>query len=124
MQRDVLARVADPSVRTYVVWVPMSRGLERDVPNATKEVWDSRASHYWDDQGWLMNAYKDVLHAFPLEPVWDTYLLYGPDAQWVSDKPPAPLYWMHQLGSPRAPRAIGPFWNPDTFREHVLALAR
>jgi hypothetical protein len=124
MQRDVLEKVSDPSLRAYVVWVPMSRGLERDVPNATKEVWDARAAHYWDGDGWLMNTYKDVLHGFPFEPVWDTYLLYGPDAKWDGDRPPKPAYWMHQLGSAKHPRAIGPFWDPPEFLAHVIATAR
>jgi hypothetical protein len=120
----VLATVPGDRLRTYVVWVPMNRGLERDVPNATKEVWDSRATQYWDDAGWLMNSYKDVLGGYPFEPVWDTYILYGPDAKWESDKPPKPVYWMHQLGTRRSPRALGPFWDPQTFRSHVAALAQ
>jgi hypothetical protein len=119
-----LANVPDPGLRTYVVWVPMNRALERDVPNATKEVWDSRARQYWDDEGWLMNTYHDVLGGYPLEPVWDTYILYGPDATWQTDKPPKPSYWMHQLGSAKRPRAMGPFWDPKVFREHVVTLAR
>jgi hypothetical protein len=100
----------------------MNRALERDVPNATKEVWDARAHHYWDDAGWTMSAFKDVLRGFPLEPAWDTYVLYGPDATWTGDKPPVPPYWMHQLGSARQPRAAGPFWDPAVFRDHVAAL--
>jgi hypothetical protein len=102
----------------------MNRALERDVPNATKEVWDSRARHYWDDAGWLMNTYQTVLGGFPLEPVWDTYLVYGRDAKWETDAPPTPAYWMHQLGSPQRPRALGPFWDPKIFLEHVQAAAR
>ena len=50
-------------VRTYVVWVPMNRALERDVANATKEIWDARARHYWDADGWLMRTYQRVLGA-------------------------------------------------------------
>jgi len=118
----VLTKIAGDGLRAYVVWVPMNRGLERDVPNATKEVWDARARHYWDDAGWTTNAYKDVLGGFPFESAWDTYILYGPDAKWDGDKPPKPAYWMHQLGSAQRPRALGPFWNPETFREHAAAL--
>jgi hypothetical protein len=117
-----LTKIPGDRLRAYVVWVPMNRALERDVPNATKEVWDRRARHYWDDEGWLMTVYKDVLGGFPLEPVWDTYILYGPDATWTADHPPTPAYWMHQLGSRRQPRASGPFWDPAVFRERVAAL--
>lgn len=120
----MLAKIPDERLRTYVVWVPMNRALERDVANATKEVWDPRARHYWDETNWLGKTYQDVLHGFPFEPVWDTYILYGPDAKWDAAQPPMPAYWMHQLGSARQPRAIGPFWNPDTFRAHVIEIAR
>ena len=108
-------------LRTYVVWVPMSRGLERDVSNATREVVDPRARHYWDGDGQLIASYRDVLGGFD-EPVWDTYLLYGKDARWDGPRPPAPAYWMHQLGSARRPRAKGPFWDPAVFRDHTVRL--
>ena len=120
----MLEKVPGDALRTYVVWVPMNRALERDVANATKEVWDTRARHYWDADGWLMNTYKQVIGGFPFEPAWDTFILYGPDAKWEGDKPPKPAYWMHQLGSAKTPRAIGPYWNPDEFRARVLAIAR
>ena len=113
--------MAGEDVRAYVVWVPMNRGLERDVAGATKEVWDARASHYWDADGWLMRTYKEVLGGFPFEPVWDTFMLYGAGATWDGEKPPKPAYWMHQLGSARQPRAIGPYWNPETFRQKTEA---
>jgi hypothetical protein len=99
----------------------MNRGLERDVPKATKEVWDPRARHYWDAEGWLMNTYQNVLGGFPLDPVWDTFILYGPETKWDGEKPPKPAYWMHQLGSARRPRAMGPYWNPETFRAKAEA---
>lgn len=122
MQRDVLAKLDNPDVRVYVVWVPMSRGLERDVAQATKEVWDRRARHYWDGDGQLIASYRDVLSGYT-EPVWDTYVLYGKDAKWEDVKPPAPAYWMHQLGSARKPRANGPFWDPRVFLEKAQTLA-
>lgn len=122
MQRDVLARLDDPGVRAYIVWVPMSRGMERDVPNATREVPDPRARHYWDGDGQLIASYREVLGGFN-EPVWDTYVLYGKTARWDGERPPAPDYWMHQLGSAKRPRANGPFWDPDAFRERAQALA-
>jgi hypothetical protein len=30
-------------------------------------------------------------------PAWDVYFVFGPEARW-DDQPPAPTYWMHQLG--------------------------
>ena len=124
MQRDVLGRLADQSVRAYVVWVPMNRALERDVPSATKEIWDARATHYWDADGQLIKSYRDVLGGFN-EPVWDTYILYGPGATWDGVRPPAPAYWMHQLGSAKRPRVTtGPFWSAASFLEKTRSLAR
>lgn len=122
MQRDVLDKLDDRSVRAYVVWVPMNRGMERDVPTATKEIWDPRARHYWDGEGQLIAGYRDVLGGFN-EPVWDTYILYGRDAKWDGDRPPAPAHWMHQLGSSRKPRVKGVYWDPPAFLEQARSLA-
>ena len=124
MQRDVLEKLDNPSVRAYVVWVPMNRALERDVPMATKEIWDARATHYWDADGQLIESYRGVLGGFN-EPVWDTYILYGPEAKWDGERPPAPAFWMHQLGSAKRPRVTtGPFWNPASFLDKARSLAR
>jgi hypothetical protein len=117
----VLASLPGAGVRAYVVWVPMSRGLERDVSNATREVPDPRARHYWDGEGQLTAAYRRVLGGFT-EPVWDTYLLYGKDARWDGAQPPAPPYWMHQLGTAKQPRASGPYWDPRVFLERARSL--
>jgi hypothetical protein len=113
MQNDVLARVAEDRLPTYVVWVPMSRGMERDVPNATAEVPDPRASHYWDDGKVLVKGYRETL-GLP-EDAWDIFLLYGPDARWEGAFPPRPQYWMHQLGTRTRPRVDGPFLDAEQF---------
>ena len=118
----MLAPLSTPDLRAYVVWVPMSRGMERDVSNATREVPDPRARHYWDAEGQLTARYRDVLGGFD-EPVWDTFLLYGKDARWEGARPPAPAYWMHQLGSAKRPRAKGPFWDARVFLQRVQTLA-
>lgn len=57
---ELIEKSDDPSLRAYVVWVPMSRGMERDVPKATSEVPDSRAAHYWDGDGQLIRGYREV----------------------------------------------------------------
>jgi len=117
----VLEELTSADVRAYVVWVPMSRGMERDVPTATREVFDPRARHYWDGEGQLIASYRDVLGGFS-EPVWDTYVLYGKQARWDSARPPAPAYWMHQLGSSRRPRVKGLYWDPPAFLDQTRAL--
>jgi hypothetical protein len=116
----VLKKSADARLRSYVVWVPKQWGEEKDVPEATRFVTDARASHYWDEGGGLMRRYTSVL-ALP-EDAWDIYMVYGPNARWEGDAPPAPDYWMHQLGSRERPRVQGPFLDEEIFAQHVSAL--
>jgi hypothetical protein len=113
MKQEVLARHDDPALRIYMVWVPKSRGLERDVPGATLEVMDPRASHFWDAPGALMAGYRETLK-LP-EDAWDIYVLYGPDAKWEGKLPPAPAYWAHQLGDTEKPRLQGPWLDGAEF---------
>lgn len=115
----MLNKIGDPALKTFVVWVPMSRGMERDVPKATMEVSDERALHFWDADGRLVRGYRDVLKMN--EPAWDIYLLYLGDAKWADERPPVPAYWMHQLGSKRRPRVEAPFWDPQIFLQKARA---
>jgi len=117
MNREVLTKHDDQSLRIYTVWVPKQRGLERDVPAATTEVKDPRAAHYWDAPGVLVRGYRETLKLS--EDAWDIYLLYGPDARWEEDLPPAPLYWVHQLGSKEEPRLHGPWLDGAAFLERL-----
>jgi hypothetical protein len=120
MQNGVLAQTNDPRLRAYVAWVPMFRGREQDVPKETTEVPDARASHYWDGRSLLTQQYRRTL-GFN-EPAWDIFLLYGPRATWNGEQPPAPAYWMHQLGSPRRPRVNGPYLDAAVFLEKTREL--
>jgi hypothetical protein len=121
MKQEVLARFDDPALRIYMVWVPKSRGLERDVPGATLEVPDPRAAHFWDAPGVLMAGYRETLK-LP-EDAWDIYLLYGPDAKWEGKLPPAPRYWSHQLGSKEDPRLDGPWLDGKVFLDRLRRLS-
>ncbi len=85
-------------LRGYVVWVPKRGGAEKDVPEAARLVPDKRTKQYWDEGGELMKRYTSVL-SLPVD-AWDIYMVYGPEARWEGDAPPAPDYWMHQLASP------------------------
>jgi hypothetical protein len=98
----------------------MLGGEEKDVPFATRLVPDARASHYWDGGGVTIRGYERVLE-LP-EPAWDIYLVYGPAIRWDGDLPPKPDFWMHQLGSPDAPRVSGPFLDPEAFAAQVNVL--
>jgi hypothetical protein len=121
----VLDREPTDRLKVYAVWVPMVRGLERDVPLASRELPDARAAHYWDGTGQLMDGYQQVLGIS--ERAWDVFLVYGNDARWEGDLPPAPLYWEHQLGTREQPRVQGPYLDGPTFLQETreaLALPR
>ena len=120
MQNNVLAKADDEALRVYVAWVPMFRGREADVPKASAEVPDPRAAHYWDGDSLLVKGFRETL-GFN-EPAWDIFLLYGPDARWDTERPPAPAFWMHQLGSARRPRVNGPYLDAAVFLEKTREL--
>jgi hypothetical protein len=120
MNSGVIAKLPSEDVRVYVVWVPMFRGRESDVPKATTEVLDTRAMHFWDGDSQLVAGYRQTL-GFN-EPAWDIFLLYGPQTTWEGDRPPTPEYWMHQLGSRRSPRVKGPFLDAALFLDRTRAL--
>ena len=107
-------------LQPYIVWVPKNRGMERDVPNATRTFTDPRVLHYWDGDSILVEGYQRVLN-LP-EDAWDIYLVYPPGVRWDGELPPAPAYWMHQLGSREKPRVSGPFLDPPVLREHTRTL--
>ena len=93
-----MEQVPGQDLSVYSVWVPIIwSDFERSVPRAAGRLGDRRVSHYWDGQGELVRGYSPVLGLPDEQPAWDVYLLFDRDAQWT-DKPPAPPYWMHQLG--------------------------
>jgi hypothetical protein len=101
MQTGVFATISDPRLRGYIVWVPKLDGHENNVDQATHTVADPRASHYWDADGYLVHAYDRTLHLG--QDAWDIYLIYPPGVRWDDIEPPAPAYWMTQLGDAEAP---------------------
>lgn len=119
----MLAADRDPWIRVYVVWPPILAGREGQVAKASRTVADPRATHYWDGEAFLADAYAKVLGWD--EPAWDVYLLYGPDARWPAGAPPpAPDFLMHQLGDAGGPRQPGPFLDAAVLAERARALRR
>lgn len=116
----MLLKQPDPDLRTLVVWVPKLGGAARDVPVATRLVPDDRAEHYWDENAVVMGAFTKAM-GLP-EDAWDVYLIYGPAAHWDGEVPPAPDYWMHQLGSRNQPRVAGPYLDPAVFAAKANAI--
>lgn len=120
MQNKVLELESSGRIKVYLAWVPRFRGMERDVPKATGTMADARVSHYWDGDSQLVKGYTRTL-GLP-EDAWDIFLLYGPDARWDGADPPAPEYWMHQLGSARNPRVAGPYLDAAVFLQKTREL--
>lgn len=120
MQQKVLDKEGSQKLRVYLAWVPMFRGMERDVPRASRAMPDPRTSHYWDGDSLLGKGFRKTL-ALP-EDAWDVFFLYGPDAKWDGTDPPLPDFWMHQLGSKGRPRLNGPYLDADIFLQHLQAL--
>jgi hypothetical protein len=105
-----------PAARLHCVGT-QTRRPGSNVAEATHTVADPRAGHYWDGNGYLLHAYDRTLDLG--QDPWDVYLLYGPEARWESSDPPAPAYWMNQLGG-----ANGPTLDSQTFADHARALLR
>ena len=96
-----------------MVWVPVLRGrpVETAAQYEADTFSDPRTVEYVDVEGTLSKAYSIVLSFPPSIPAWDVYFVFGPEAQWPEgqgSKPPAPSYWMHQLG-----RVAPPEWRFD-----------
>jgi hypothetical protein len=115
----VLDQERSERLQVYSVWVPMVRGLERDVPEASREMPDPRARHYWDGDGQLMDGYQRVLGID--ERAWDVFFVYPPGVLWEGDDPPVPAYWAHQLGTREEPRVDGPYLDGATFLQATRA---
>jgi len=121
IQTAILEAIKDPSLRVYVVWVPV---LPADQSAPAREacslVPDERACHFWDAEGVLQRTFSCVLNLTSGCPAWDVYLAYPPGARW-DDEPPKPPYWQHQLGG----AAMAPQLDGETLAAHVrLILAR
>ncbi len=74
----------------------MLGATEALVPEATRMLDDPRALHYWDGEGFFVDAFERVLGL--AEPGWDLYLLYPPGERWQTELPPRPGQWMRQHG--------------------------
>ncbi len=92
-----------------MVWFPVLQagGVERAARRAASRVSDPRAEHFFDPDARLAKLYAGIIQLPRGLPAWDVYFAFGPAARWPDTnrsgarevgKPPAPTYWMHQLG--------------------------
>lgn len=99
VQQNVLSKLNGDGLRILVVWTPRYNGDDRTgAVAAANIVPDDRANHFWDASGVIPVHYGKQLD-LPVDDrfAWDTYLIFGADAEW-KDSPPPPVDWMHQLG--------------------------
>ena len=88
MQKEILEKHPDSDVRVYVVWFSMLAGDSRSGWDECV-MSDPRATHLWDEKRLASRTFAGEVEG-AAEPVWDAYLLYGPEANW--DKaPPSPV---------------------------------
>jgi hypothetical protein len=88
VQKEILEQHPDSDIKVYVVWFSM-------LASDSRSGWDKcvmsdpRATHLWDKKRLASRAFAgEVEGAAP--PVWDAYLLYGPETTW-DDALPQPI---------------------------------
>jgi hypothetical protein len=92
VQTELLDVHKDLDVRVYAVWFEM-------FPGDSQERWpaaaltDRRVTHYWDEEKDVGSWYGVRLDAMRPQlapnsrgvepPLWDAYLVYGPESRWA-----------------------------------------
>lgn len=105
MKTHVLDPIPNPSLRTYVVWLPVTSRMDVDeleklARHGAARISDPRVTHFLDPEGKLGERYAGIVRLPRNEDLaWDIYFVFGPEARW-EEKPPTPHYWMHQLARP------------------------
>jgi len=95
-QRYVLEAIADPRLRVYVVWLPMSDEDTRQTAlRAAGDLPDPRVRHFWVGDMEVARAFATTL-GLQKEPAWDVFLVYSPGAVWSAGVPPAPQAVAHR----------------------------
>jgi hypothetical protein len=96
VQQEVLTKITGPELSIYSVWVPTMAGdRQEEAQRATAFLSDDRVKHYWAPDLEIANSFRDGI-GLAEGPVWDVYLLYGPESIW-QDAAPKPHFFMHQL---------------------------
>ena len=102
----------------YAVYLPILRGdAESSVTTATKRLPDKRVSYFWDGNGEMAKSYAPVLNLPAGYVAWDVYMVFNKDAEWTTG-PPAPDFWMHQLGGVMPERRL----DGDKFADETTKL--
>ena len=86
----MLDKTDSPNLAAYVVWVPKNGARERHVDRVTGVVTDERAQQYWDAHQAVMEPYHQRYSL--TGPCTGLFMVFGHEAEWVDDGPPAPAY--------------------------------
>jgi hypothetical protein len=88
VQQEILEEHPGSDLKVYVVWFNMLEGDSRQGWDGYV-ISDPRATNLWDEDRLVSRTLgPSVEGASP--PVWDAYLLYGPEAAW-EEEPPRPV---------------------------------
>lgn len=87
MQKQLLAQYPSDSLGVYAIWLPMLWSDARRLWNGTTMT-DARVIHYWDGDRKVGEWFAENVDGYE-GIAWDTYYLYGPDADWETI--PSPL---------------------------------
>jgi hypothetical protein len=104
VRRSILEEFPDADISASIVWIHM---LPDDTKAAVEAsagiIADPRVRHFHDPRQRLGAAIAAGL-GWEGQTAWDIYLFFGKDGLWT-ERPPAPLDFMHQLP-----------WEPSRFR--------
>lgn len=85
------------SVRLMFIVGPTLGAREEHVSQTIPLLRGPSVFHYWDEIGYSGRHYENRLDIGIY--AWDVWMIYGPDALWIDELPPAPAFWRHQLSS-------------------------
>ena len=88
----------DPRLNTFVVHVPTFGAKEKDVAPAAQFLTGQNVFHYWEDTGVIGYHYQKILNMSRY--VWDTWMVFGPEARWEKDTTPKPMFWTRPMSVP------------------------
>ena len=85
----VLKKNPEMDLKVYTIWYSMIKSDTPEAfPGAQKVIPDKRVRHYWDSKKetgkWFKEVVPQLPHTGPIQ--WDSYYLYGPDAEWPEIK--------------------------------------
>jgi hypothetical protein len=94
VQKDILEKYPSLPIQVYSIWfsmLPWDSPLA--FPSARKTLSDPRVAHFWDKEKMAGRWFKEnVTPDYQGKVIWDTYYLYGPEAEWGGTPQPM-LIW-------------------------------